>query len=179
MQSVWLHILPAMQVDTLKTQPNKCNYCDNAFSEEVTLKRHLKNTQRAVWRSIWIHTVESETIATNALWVKPCRKPEIKKNTPRLPFFGDSYISDRNIWNQFHFCLIFGYELKAISAAVEFSQESVGIPAGLLKDVKEWGDQFNRFLNKRQQIFLMIKLRKKYLGNICTEKGCPEKFVVF
>ena len=23
---------------------------------------------------------------TNALWVQPCRKPEIKKNTPRLPF---------------------------------------------------------------------------------------------
>jgi hypothetical protein len=33
--------------------------------------------------------------------------------------------------------LIFGYELKPISATVEFSQELVGIPAGLLKDVKK------------------------------------------
>ena len=23
------------------------------------------------------------------------------------------------------------------------------------------------------------QVEKKYLGNICTEKGCPEKFVVF
>ena len=40
---------------------------DNASSEAVTLKKHLKNTQRAVWRSIWLSTVESETIAISVL----------------------------------------------------------------------------------------------------------------
>ena len=116
--------------------------------------------------------------ATNALWVKPCRKPEIKKNTPRLPFFGDSYISDRNIWNQFHFCLIFGYELKPISAAVEFSQESVGIPAGLLKDVKKWEDQLKRLLNKKPQIFLMIQLRKS-IWEIFAQRTAARRFFLF
>ena len=74
-----------------------------------------------------------------ALWVKPWKKPENKKKTPWLPFFGDSYISDKNIWNQFHFSLIFGYELKSISAAVEFSQESVAIQGGRGKDVNKIG----------------------------------------
>ena len=96
-----------------------------------------------------------------------------------FPFFGYSYISDRNIWRQFHLCWIFGYELKPISAAIEFSQQSVGIPAGLLKDVKKWGDQLNRSLNKQQQIYLMIQLREKYLGNICTKNECPDKILVF
>ena len=95
----------------------------------------------------------------DALWRKPCRKPKIKANLPRLPSFGNSCIPDRNIWNQFHFWLIFGYQLKPITEAVEFSLESVGIPAGLLKDVKKWGDQLNRLLSKQQQIFLMIQLR--------------------
>ena len=53
------------------------------------------------------------------------------------------------------------------------------IPAGLLKGVEKWGDQLNRFLDKQQQIFLMIQLRKKYLWNICTEKGCPHKIAIF
>ena len=60
--------------------------------------------------------------------------------------------------------------LKPISAAV-FSQESVGIPTSLLKDVKKRGDQLNRLLNKQQQICLMIQLGEKYLGNVCTKKG--------
>ena len=46
---------------------------------------------------------------------------------------------------------------------------TVGIPAGLLKDMEKWGDHLNRFLNEREPIFLMIQLRKK-LRNICTEK---------
>ena len=39
--------------------------------------------------SVWPHIAHR--------WVKPCRKLEIKKNTPPPPFFGNSYISDRII----------------------------------------------------------------------------------
>ena len=64
-------------------------------------------------------------------------------------------------------------------AAVENLHESVGFPAGLLKDVKKGEDQLNRLLDKQQQIFLMMKLRKKYLGNICTQNGCSDKKIIF
>ena len=73
------------------------------------------------------------------------------KSTASLEFVGDLYISDINIWNQFHFYLIFGYELKPIKAVL------------LKKDVKKWVNQLNRLLIKQQHIFLIIQLREKYL----------------
>ena len=85
----------------------RCKKINFKTDKKQSLKRHTQAKHDAPWR-------------------KPCRKPKIKTNLPRLPSFGNSCIPDRNIWNQFHFWLIFGYELKPISAAVEFSQESVG-----------------------------------------------------
>ena len=63
--------------------------------------------------------------------------------------------------------------LKPISAAIEFSHESVEIPAVLLAEGCE--NQLNSPLNKNEQIFLMIQLREKYLENICTQKDWLDK----
>ena len=64
---------------------------------EVQVQRHLINKLAKLEDAIAISKSETINSSPTALWVTPCRKPEIKKNAPWLPFFGNSYISDRII----------------------------------------------------------------------------------
>ena len=66
---------------------------------------------------------------------------ELAKMTTSPPIFGRYELFQikylETMFGQFHFLAYIWVELKPITAAVEYLHESVGFPAGLLKDVKK------------------------------------------
>ena len=93
-----------------------------------------------------------------ALWRKLYWKWEIKefaKMSTSPHIFKNLNCFRLNIWKQylasFTFQHVFGPNWSFREVAEEFSQESVEVPAGLLKDVKKWGDQLNRLSKKKRK----------------------------
>ena len=64
--------------------------------------------------------------------------------------------------------------MKPITAA-----ESVEVPVGLLKDVKKVRGPVEQTLEKTAANIFEYPDEKKYLGNICTQNGCPHKKIIF
>ena len=103
-----------------------------------------------------------------------------------MPFSVVEIISDRNIWVNifisFTFFQIFSTSWNPISAVLQFSQDSVGILTGLLKDVIKWEDQLNRLLEKTAANIFECPGERKIFGKYLHREGLDREnfcFLVF
>ena len=89
------------------------SHCSHCSAVAIEYRRWLLDTHPQMNRVNSVPKYEDVTILLLCLYVrcgpivqvgvrhcKSWRKLEIKKIAPQLPFFCDSYIVDRNIWNQ-------------------------------------------------------------------------------
>ena len=80
--------------------------------------------------------------------------------SPQLPFSCTSIISDRNIWRlpaaQFHFWIIFGYELNTVYCSNLINQKSIAVQAVCKQDVNKILGTSSTLASKLHQIFYTI-----------------------
>ena len=80
---------------------------------------------------------------------------------------------------QFHFLAYIWVRVETHYGSSRTFRWISWISSRIAEGCEKWEDQLTRLLEKQQQIFLMVRLRKKYLGNICTQKGCSDKKIIF
>ena len=129
-----------------------------------------------VWKTmaldnIWRWRRQSFLSNIIALCGYPIVKIEIRdssQTSTTAPIFFLSIISDRNIWRlpaaQFHFWMIFGYELITVYCSSWIYKKSIAVQAVCRQDVNKIVGTSWTLTSKKHQIFCTMK---KITKNIC------------